>query len=286
MTTVYLNGNFINEEDAKVSINDAGYYYGDGIYEVILYYKGKLIDKEAHLDRLMRCMKAVYFKKTPSKEDILEKVEQLIIRNKSLFTSTNTASIYIQITRGCAIRSHTFAGLNLQTSVLIKPISCTVGGEIKKWNCNIVEDPRRMHRDIKMTSLMPMVIAKYESEKAGYDDVLFYNSNINSITEGSSFNIFIVSKNNEIITCPNGKEILPGCTRTRVIYLLKKRGFEVIERHYSKNEILEAKEVFATAALKPIASILAIDNKQISDGKVGKITMMMYEDYMQYCENL
>ena len=286
MAIIYFNGDFVDEDEAKVSVNDAGYYYGDGIYEVILYYKGKLIDQDAHLDRLLRCMQAVYFRNTPSKQEILANIHGLIEHNASLFSNVDAMSIYIQITRGCAVRDHVFGALNLQPSVLIKPIGCKIGGEIKKWSCNIVEDPRRMHREIKMTSLMPMVIAKYESEKAGYDDVIFYNSNVKSITEGSSFNVFIVSKDNEIITCPNGKEILPGCTRARVIDLLAKRGLKVIERYYSQDEILDAKEVFATAALKPVASILKINDKSIFDGNVGKITAMAYQDYMQYCEDL
>ena len=286
MAIVYFNGDLLNEDEVKVSVNDAGYYYGDGIYEVILYYKGKFIDKDAHLDRLVGCMQKVHFNNTPSKDEIFDNIKKVVLRNEEIFANNNSVSIYIQITRGCAIRSHTFGTLNLQPSVLIKPILCDVGNKMKQWSCNIVEDPRRMHREIKMTSLMPMVIAKYESEKAGYDDVIFYNSNVNSITEGSSFNVFIVSKDNEIITCPNGKEILPGCTRARVIDLLKKRGLKVIERFYSKEQLFDAKEVFATAALKPVASIIKVDDKPIFDGKVGEITALAYDDYMRYCENL
>lgn len=286
MATVYFNGSFLNEDDVRVSVNDAGYYYGDGIYEVILYYKGKFIDKDAHLDRLIRCMQKVYFKNIPSKEEIFSNIQKLVSCNEKIFTENNSVSIYIQVTRGCAIRSHEFGGLNLQPSVLIKPILCDVGKKMKQWNCNIIEDPRRMHREIKMTSLMPMVIAKYESEKEGYDDVIFYNSNVNSITEGSSFNVFIVSKNDEIITCPNGQEILPGCTRARVMDLLSRRGFKVIEKYYTKEQLFDAKEVFATAALKPVASIIKVNNIQIFDGNVGEITKIAYDDYMQFCEDL
>ena len=162
MAIIYFNGDFVDEDEAKVSVNDAGYYYGDGIYEVILYYKGKLIDQDAHIDRLLRCMQAVYFRNTPSKQEILANIHGLIEHNASLFSNVDAMSIYIQITRGCAVRDHVFGALNLRPSVLIKPIGCKIGGEIKKWSCNIVEDPRRMHREIKMTSLMPMVIAKYE----------------------------------------------------------------------------------------------------------------------------
>ena len=127
MATVYFNGSFLNEDDVRVSVNDAGYYYGDGIYEVILYYKGKFIDKDTHLDRLIRCMQKVYFKNIPSKEEIFSNIQKLVSCNEKIFTENNSVSIYIQVTRGCAIRSHEFGGLNLQPSVLIKPILCDVG---------------------------------------------------------------------------------------------------------------------------------------------------------------
>ena len=188
MSICYLNGKFIDESQAVVSINDSGYYFGDGIYEVILLYKGKLIEKDAHLDRLMKCLDKVYFKNVPSKEEIFNNIINLLERNKDI----NTGSIYMQFTRGTAIRSHSFLELDLKPNFLIKIIPCKINKDIKKWSCKLIEDPRRMRCDIKMTSLLPMVLAHYESEKEGFDDVMFYNSRVASITEGSSFNIFIV----------------------------------------------------------------------------------------------
>ena len=116
MAICYFNGEFIEEKDAKVSINDSGYYFGDGVYEVVLLYKGKLIDKDLHLDRLMSSMQKVYFKNTPSKDEVLNNILELLKKNPEI----KNASIYIQITRGITPRSHEYAKLDLKPSFLIK----------------------------------------------------------------------------------------------------------------------------------------------------------------------
>ena len=282
MSKVFLNGEFIEENEAKVSINDAGYYFGDGVYEVILLYKGKLIDKERHLDRLEACFKKVYFKNCPTKEEILKNIEKLLELNKN----TTTASIYMQFTRGTAIRTHSFYNLNLTPSCLIKMIPCEISDQINHvWNCQLINDPRRFRCDIKMISLLPMVLAKYESEQNGYDDVVFFNPRVNSITEGSSFNVFIVSKDNKLITCPLGEQILPGTMRAKVLELAKDNGIEVEERFYSKEELFDAKEVFATGSIKIIVPITKINNINIGNGEVGDITQKMYKDYINFIDN-
>ena len=280
MSICYLNGKFIDESQAVVSINDSGYYFGDGIYEVILLYKGKLIEKDAHLDRLMKCLDKVYFKNVPSKEEIFNNIINLLERNKDI----NTGSIYMQFTRGTAIRSHSFLELDLKPNFLIKIIPCKINKDIKKWSCKLIEDPRRMRCDIKMTSLLPMVLAHYESEKEGFDDVMFYNSRVASITEGSSFNIFIVDKNDKIITCPVGNAILSGCTRARIIKLCEENNLFVEERFYSKEELFNAKEVFVSGAIKLIVSVIKIDNNTIGNGDVGNITKLISDKMFNFIE--
>ncbi|GEM_PF-538076 len=279
MAVVFLNGEFIEESEAKVSINDTGYYFGDGIYEVILLYKGKLIDKERHLNRLQDCFKKVYFNNYPSSEEVLKNIEKLLELNKD----TETASIYMQFTRGTTIRDHRFSHLNLKPNCLIKLIPCKISETIHQtWNCRLIDDPRRFRCDIKMISLLPMVLAKYECEKAGFDDVFFYNKRINSISEGSSFNVFIVSKDNKLITCPLGEQILPGTMRAKIIELARQNGIEVEERFYSKEELFDAKEAFATGSIKIIIPITKVDNKQIGNGQIGKITTKMYNEYFKF----
>ena len=127
-----------------------------------------------------------------------------------------------------------------------------------------------------------MVLAKYEAEERGFDDILFYNSRCQSMTEGSSFNLFIVSNEGKIITCPLGVEILPGCTRTRAIQLLHDNGYQVEERHYSKDELLNAKEIFTTSAIKIVTAVVKVDGQQIGDGKVGEVTSWLKKEYFNF----
>ena len=278
MSVVFLNGEFVDEKEAQMSINDTGYYFGDGIYEVVLLYNGKLIDKDLHLNRLQECFKKVYFKNVPTKEWVLEKINQLIEKNNNI----KTCSIYMQFSRGITTRDNHFSHLNLRPSCLIKMIPCEIYEKPKAWNCNLIDDPRRFRCDIKMISLMPMVLAKYESEKEGYDDVIFFNKNINSITEGSSFNVFIVDKDNKIITCPLGNHILPGCTRARCIDIFKNNNYEVIERFYSKEELFNAKEVFITGSIKLIVGIPYINKNKIGNGEVGTTTKWIYQQFINF----
>ena len=283
MSMVFLTGEFVEEENAKVSINDAGYYFGDGIYEVVLVNKGKLVDVDEHLKRLFSCFEKVYFKNYPSKELILEKMNELVKKHQDI----EVGSIYIQFTRGNTKRSHSFIDLDLQPNWMMKFSPFTLNKELSKtWRCMIVNDPRRTRCDIKMISLLPMVLSKYECEKSGFDDVIYYNNRVNSITEGSSFNVFIVDENNTIITYPLSNEILPGCTRNRILILAKENNYNIEERKITKDDLLSAKEVFATGSLKPIIPVVNVDGKDIFDGKVGKITAELNNLYFEFLENL
>ena len=284
MSIVYLNGEFVEEKVAKVSINDTGYYYGDGIYEVILFHNGKLIDKDLHLDRMVRSMNLSYFKNTPTKEEILSNILKTIDANKDFLKDSKSFSVYIQMTRGETPRTQSFVNLNLKPNCLIKCNPCTISDEIKKWHCMIADDPRRVKCNIKMTSLLPMVLIKHECELKGFNDVIFFNKNYQSITEGTSFNVFVVDKNNNVITCPEGEQILSGCTRARIIQLLKSAGFNVEERFFSKEELFNAKEVFITSTTKIAVSVVKIDDKVIGDGDVGEITKTVKKLYKEFIE--
>ena len=281
MAMMYFNGEFVEESDAKTSVLDAGYYYGDGIYEVVLLNNGKFVDFDAHINRFLSCMQKAYFKHTPSKEEIIKIINEVVKRNESN-EELKTASIYMQITRGTTERTHEFYHLDLQPNFLVRMLPVKLAEEIKQWHCTIVEDPRRLHCNVKVISLMPMVIAKYEAEERGFDDILFYNSRCQSMTEGSSFNLFIVSNDGKIITCPLGLEILPGCTRTRAIQLFHDNSYQVEERHYSKDELLNAREIFTTSAVKIVTAVVKVDGQQIGDGKVGEITSWLKKEYFNF----
>ena len=278
MSIMYLNGQFIDEQNAVVSVNDAGYYYGDGIYEYVFVYNEKLIDVDWHLDRLMASLQKAYIKNCPSKEEILNIMKTLIEKNNEI----KIGSIYLQITRGIAPRTHKFFALNLQPQIMMKFSPEKLPTKPAEWKCGVVNDPRRTRRDIKMTSLMPMVLSKYDVEAKGFDDVIYFNKDLNSITEGCSFNVWMVDNKGTLITAPLGEEILAGITRKRLIEIAKESGYKVEERYFTKEEFYSASEAFASDSGDFVASIIDVDNKQIGDGKTGKITQDLFEKYIKF----
>ena len=279
MSVIYLNGKFCNEDKGLVSVNDAGYYYGDGVYEYIFKYDNKLVDINGHLDRLIASLEKAYIKNYPSKQEILNIIEELIKYNSNI----KYGGIYLQITRGISERSHNFFKLNLKPSIMMKILPVETDFKtIEKLNCKIVNDPRRIRRDIKMLSLMPMVISKYEVERDGYDDVIYFNDKLNSVTEGCSFNVFIVDSNNTLITVPLGEELLAGITRNRLMKIAKENGHKVEERYYSKQELYDAKEVFSSDSGNFISSIVKVDGNIIGNGDIGDITKYLYNEYIKF----
>ena len=156
MSIVYLNGKYLEEKDAVVSINDAGYYYGDGVYEYIFKYYNKLIDIDWHLDRLILSLEKAYIKNYPSRNEILQIIKNVADKNQQV----EIGGIYLQITRGSTLRTHSFVNLNLEPSLMVKilPDKIDLNQPPQKWSVKIVEDPRRQRCDIKMLSLMPMVL--------------------------------------------------------------------------------------------------------------------------------
>lgn len=280
MSIVYLNGKYLEEQDAVVSINDAGYYYGDGVYEYIFKYYDKLIDADWHLDRLILSLEKAYIKNYPSRDEILQIIKNVADKNKQI----EVGGIYLQITRGCALRTHSFINLNLKPSLMVKLLPAEIDFNLppQRWSTKIVEDPRRHRCDIKMLSLMPMVLSKYDVEKEGYDEVIYYNSKIKSITEGSCYNVWIVDQNNTLITAPLGDELLAGITRKRLIEIAKAYGYKVEEKYYSKEELYNAKEVFGSDSGDFVASITSVDGKQIANGETGAITLNLYNKYIEF----
>lgn len=280
MKFVFLNGEFIQSEDAKVSIFDTGFYYGDGIYEVALLAGRKIIDLEGHFARLKYVLKEVKFNNSPSLDYLKDVIEKLVLKNSDI----KDGLIYLQITRGMMENRYGDLRQIQSPTVLayILPVNLEFDVEKKGINCELIEDPRRYRRDIKMTSLMPMNLSKIDALNKGYDYVIFKDRNTKAITEGASSNIFIVNQESVILTHPTGKKILSGCTRKKAIEFLKAAGHEVKEVEFFEEDLLEAKEAFITGAIKLFAPILTVNQIKIGDGsmEVAKFCMGKYQDFI------
>lgn len=284
MDIVFVNGEFLPKDEAKISVFDSGYYFGDGIYEVFLMYKRAIIHVDCHLNRMQKCAEKVHFKNVPSSADLRIIIEQLVAKNPHI----QIGSIYLQMTRGMAQRGHDFEKLNLMPSIVawIKPINIDLTKfSHPGWHCELMEDPRRMRRDIKMISLMPMVIAKLETSYKGFDDIIFFDQKSKAITELSSGNLFIVDKDDNILTHPLGTELLDGCFRKELIKYLDKLGRKVIEKQFFADDLFKAKEVFGTGSIKIVVPIIKVDGVQIGDGKPGKVTQLAQDMFQNFIES-
>ena len=271
---VFLNGRYINYSKAKFSIEDRGFQFADGVYEVIAYINNDFIDLNFHLYRLKKSLNFIdirynfkfsYFKK------IFYKLIKLNKMNKGL--------IYLQITRGAQKRNHVYKD-NLKPTIVIYIIKKEFNDNIKKIKTKTAityPDIRWKRRDIKTVSLLANVMAAKEAnKKKSYEAILIENG---YVTEGTSSNIWVI-KNNTLITHPANTDILKGVTREAIKKLIYKNNLKFIEKRIKKSFLYNCDEVFLTSSSSFITPLIKIDNKKINNGKIGKLTLELAKLYI------
>jgi len=278
----YIDGNYYNFNDSKIHINDRGYHFGDAVYEVILYNQGVFYDFDEHINRLFKSLHSIDIEFSFSKKTI-----ELIIKNLIRLNKISFGSVYIQVSRGIADRNHTFDNLNIKPilTIITSKKHNNINNDIKGVKAITVSDNRWARPDIKTTQLLPNVLAKTMANKQGAYESIFID-NEGYITEGSSSNIWIINNDNEIITRSIDGKILSGITRKTIAKFSKLNDLTVIEKKFSKDEMLKAKEVFLTSASSFVTPINEIDNVKINKGIVGKMSVKLKKLYFKNFENL
>ena len=276
----FINDKFFSLDEAIVNVEDRGYQFGDGVYEVVFAYNGIPFALKEHLDRFFNSLKLVKIKHCYSKEEIVT-----IIENALKKTNFKEAEIYFQMTRGTSRRSHPFPPADVKSNFVLT-IHPAVAFPEELWKkgvaVRLVEDIRWGHCDIKSINLLPNVLAKQEAIDGGDFEAVMYRGD--KITEGSSTNVFIIS-NEELITTPNSNQILPGITRMHIISLAKELGIKATERHFSIDEFLEADEAFLTGTWIEVLPINKVDSKLINKGEVGPISKRLQQGYRKWISN-
>ena len=273
----YVNGLYCNIKDAKISINDRGYHFGDAVYEVILYNNGIFYDYEGHIKRLFNSLKLINIKFHLSDQQL-----KIIIKNLFKLNRVNFGSIYIQVSRGVADRNHSYFDLCSKPvlTMIVSKKKNDISDDIKGVKAITVIDNRWSRPDIKTTQLLPNVLAKtYANEKNAYEGIFIDSEGY--ITEGSSSNIWIINKNNEILTREIDGKILSGITRKTIANFAKKNNFKLLEKKFTKDELLESKEVFLTSASSFLTPIIQIDKFKINNGIVGKTSIELRNLYFK-----
>ena len=278
----YIDGNYYNYYDSKIHINDRGYHFGDAVYEVILYNQGVFYDFDEHINRLFRSLHSIDIQFSISKKTI-----ELIVKNIIRLNKISFGSVYIQVSRGIADRNHTFNNLNIKPilTIITSKKHNNINNDIIGVKAITVRDNRWARPDIKTTQLLPNVLAKTKANKQGAYESIFIDDE-DYVTEGSSSNIWIINKDNEIITRSIDGKILSGITRKTIAKFSKLNDLTVIENKFSKDEMLNAKEVFLTSASSFVTPITEIDNVKINEGVVGEMSIKLKTLYFKNFENL
>ena len=274
---VYLNGDWLAEEEASISIFDRGFVMADAVYEVVTVLDGKLIDFDGHMARLSRSLEALEIASPISPSDLLEVHRQLIAKNRLVM-----GSIYLQISRGNpGDRDFLFPDPPVPPTLVLftqaRPDLLETKLATRGLHIISLPDQRWQRRDIKTTQLLWPSMAKMLAKKAGADDAWMVEDGL--VTEGTSNNAFIV-KDGQLVTRALSNAILHGITRAAVLACAGEMGLVIAERGFSLAEALEAEEAFITSATMLVSPVVRLDGQQIGDGRPGPIASSLRQHYI------
>lgn len=272
--TVYVNGSFLPEEDAKVSIFDRGFLFADSVYEVTAVLDSRLIDFDSHMRRLERSLAGLGMSMECDKEKLLELHRRLVSLNGLV-----EGLIYLQVTRGEADRDFHYPVGVPQTVVMFSQEKRFIGGAVKGLSVISVPDLRWHRRDIKTVQLLAASMAKMAAQEAGKDDAWLVEGVY--VTEGTSSNAYIITRDGTIVTRSLSTSILPGTTRAAVLRLASEQNLTIAERAFTIEEAQDAAEAFITSATTFVTPVVEIDGIAVADGRPGRITGRLRELYIE-----
>ena len=274
--TVYVNGQYLPENEATVSIFDRGFLFADGVYEVTSVIGGKLLDFDGHAVRLERSLNELEMAHPVTKDELLEIHRQLVERNE-----ITDGLVYLQITRGAADRDFAYPKDAEPTIVLFtqnKPGLAQSPVADKGMTVISIEDQRWGRRDIKTVQLLYPSMGKMAAKAQGADDAWMVQDGF--VTEGTSNNAYII-KDNVLITRHLGNEILHGITRKAVLEFARVAQITVEERSFTMEEAKAADEAFITSATTFVMPVVQIDDTPIGSGQPGPLTKRLREIYLE-----
>ena len=281
---VFLNGKYIKENEAKISIFDRGLLFADSVYEVTAVIDNKLIDFPAHIERLENSLNELEIKNIFSYDLLLKMHKGLVNKNKF---SNKEGLIYMQVSRGTIERDFLIKDKDVTPNIFAFTQEKNLTDVDYKTNgLEIItrNDLRWQRKDIKTTQLLFATLIKTEAYKLGADDAWLIDGD-GFVNEGTSNNAYIIDKNNNIITRNLSNKLLPGITRKTIIEVAKKLKLSIEERPFTVKEALESNEAFISSASTLIAPVTKIDKNNIGQGQMGPITEILRETYIKISKN-
>ncbi|MFN3352975.1 MAG: D-amino-acid transaminase [Brevundimonas sp.] len=275
----YVNGAYTPLSDASVSVEDRGFQFADGVYEVWSVFDGRLADYEGHMTRLARSLTELRIPIPMTRQALTVVLKETIRRNR-----VREGIVYLQVTRGAARRDHPFPAPGTPPSVVAtsRSVDFQKAEAMAKKGVAVLTQPdiRWGRCDIKTVGLLPNVLAKQAAREAGAYEAWMVDE-MGLVTEGSSTNAWIVDKNGKVRTRDTQANILRGVTRAAILDLLAQEGLELEERPFTVEEAKEAKEAFFTAAGAFLMPTVSIDGAKIGDGKPGPIATKLRRLYLE-----
>lgn len=276
---VYLNGKFLPIDDAKISVMDRGFLFGDSIYEVIPAYNGRLFRLAHHLERLENGLHAIGMEAPMSQDEWSSVLNQLLEQNPE-----QDQSIYLQVTRGTAEKRDHAIPESIQATVFamatpIKDEPSENGGIA----AITLDDIRWRLCNIKATTLLANVLLKQQAKDTEAAEAILIRDG--AAMEGAASNLFIVS-NNQLITPPKSNFLLPGITRDLILELAEKNSIPYTERAIQERELAEADEIWLTSSTKEIMPVISLNDQPVADAKPGELYKRMTAIYAEYKERI
>ncbi|CDM58194.1 MULTISPECIES: D-amino-acid transaminase [Rhizobium] len=280
----YVNGRYVTHSSAMVHIEDRGYQFADGVYEVCEIRHGYIVDLTRHLNRLDRSLGELRIAWPMSRNALTQVIRETLRRNR-----VRNGLFYMQVTRGVARRDHVFPAEGTLPSLVITAKSTDPSIIAKKNATGIkaitVPDNRWDRVDIKSVGLLPNAMARQQAKEAGAQEAIYVDAK-GMVKEGAATNVWMVDRGGTLITRPAEHGILRGITRTTLIDVGAKLGLTIEEREFSVAEMLAAREVFITAATSICFPVVAIDGQSIANGHPGSISQKIREAFFDVAEKI
>ncbi|HVR92805.1 MAG TPA: D-amino acid aminotransferase [Casimicrobiaceae bacterium] len=269
--TVYLNGRFLPLDDAKISVLDRGFIYGDGVYEVIPVYQRQPYRLRQHLARLQRSLDGIRLANPHTDAEWESIIRELVAR-----TPFDDQGVYFQVTRGVAKRDHSFpSGVAPTVFMMSNPLPLPTAEQVQRGVAVVTAtDERWLHCDLKTISLLGNVLARQRATDAGAAEAVLFRNGF--LTEASASNVFIV-QDGLILAPPKDNQILPGITYDAALEVARGGGLSVGVRPISREEALGADEMWLSSSTKEVLAVTTVDGNSFAGGSPGPVFRKMYE---------